>query len=262
MEKWKENTVLITGAANGVGRALATALEERGCRLALVDVDEKGLRSLKTRGSRHIGDLGRAEEVRRIVGEAVEKHGSIHYVFNCAGVSVLGPFEDTPRSDIQWILDINLAGTMYVCHECIPYLKKAGGGHIVNVASAAALLGMADKAVYSASKAGVKAFSESLRAELHPAGIGVTCAFLGPVRTGMLSRSRVTEETYRQKTQAYLQSKGMSPEKVAQKILEAVERNRSRALISGESKALEAMVRLFPRFLPWLLQRFPGLTPA
>lgn len=269
MKTLLHKTAIITGAAHGVGKALSAILAKRKCHLALVDLDESALhrqtleiRVPDLRISAHVGDIGNPEQVKRIFGEIIQAHTNIGLLFNCAGVSVLGPHADTPIGNIQWIMDTNLLGTMLLCREAIPFLKQTGQGHIVNVASAAALLGMPGKAAYSASKAGVKAFSESLRAELHPDRIGVTCAFLGPVKTDMLSRSRVSDESIRSHTHRYLQAKGISPEQAAAQIIRAVEQNRARALISAESKALDILIRIFPSWLPALLTRFPRLLPA
>lgn len=189
--------VIITGAASGIGRALAVRLARRGDHLILVDVDEAGLVQLATElsgvaarsgGSARaepadVRDAGRIDE---IVGEAWERHGRVDVMVNNAGIGLGGASDELTVEHWQRVFDINISGVMHGVVAAYPRMVAAGSGQIVNVASLAGLIPSPFLAAYSASKHAVVGLSLSLAAEAAGTGVGVTCVCPGFTDTPIL----------------------------------------------------------------------------
>ena len=181
MTKMERKKVVITGAASGLGRALALALARKGCRIGIVDINLDGAEET-LRMVERAGGSGETYEldVREVTDwGAMANHffqcwGGVDVLVNNAGVVAVGHVGDIPIENWEWIFSINFWGMVYGCHTFIPRMKAQGGGHIVNVASAAGLLSLQELGPYNTTKAAVIALSETLRGELAPFKIGVT----------------------------------------------------------------------------------------
>jgi len=256
-------SVLVTGAASGIGLETALAFADRGADLVICDLDEAGLRVAADRIealgcgvlARRV-DVSNADEMRAFADEVHERFEAVDILMNNAGVAIGGPFLSTSLEDWNWILGINTLGVVHGCHFFIPKMVQRGkGGHVINVSSAAGYSASSVLAAYNATKFSVLGLSEALWEELHPHAIGVTAICPGLIDTPITRNARLVGEMDRpEKRQDMVQGyqrRGYTPERVARNILKAVEKNRLVAPISPEAWGLYYL----KRFAPWLLRR-------
>ena len=257
-------TVLVTGAASGIGRESALAFARRGAHLFLGDVNQAGLGETATA----IRALGRTVQTRVVnVAEresmrawAAEVHAAVDAVdilMNNAGVGLGGGALHTTLEDWDWIVGINLFGVIHGCHFFVPRMVARGrGGHVVNVASAAAFVATEALAAYSTTKFAVLGLSEALRAELAPHGIGVTAVCPGMINTAITAtiplRGPDATPEVRQRIVELYRRRNYGPQRVAENVLRAVQRNRAVAPIAIEAWAMYYLKRLAPRLVAWL----------
>jgi NAD(P)-dependent dehydrogenase (short-subunit alcohol dehydrogenase family) len=190
-----EKVALLTGAAGGIGTAIALEMAREGANVVLNDIREDLIAGLseqiKATNSRALpltADVTSTEEVKRMVQSAVDAFGEIDILVNAAGGSRASVFHETPDDYWNSVIDLNLKGTLICCHEVIGSLIRAGGGRIINIGSAAGMIGSSNGlAAYSAAKAGVIGFTKSLAKELAPYGINVNCVSPGPIQTELYS---------------------------------------------------------------------------
>ncbi len=187
-----DRVVLVTGAAGGIGRAVAERFLADGDVVALADVDherlDKRVAQLGGDGrttSAVLVDVRSARECERMVGAAVGTHGRLDVLVNCAGVWVEGPTEAMTEEQWDRTVDVNLKGTFFACRYAIPHLVESEGC-IVNFSSDAGLVGTAETAIYCASKGGVSLLTKALAMELAPRGVRVNAVCPNDVETPML----------------------------------------------------------------------------
>ncbi len=198
MDAFRDRIAVITGGASGIGRAMADAFAERGARLVLADIDEASLaqaeKDLVARGATVLAvptDVTRRESVCALADRAFAHYGHVHVVCNNAGIAVLGPLADATPADWDATMAINFWGVVYGVDTFLPRLiTQAEGGHIVNTASMAGLVGMEGLGIYCASKFAVVGLSESLHRECraHDIGVSVLCPMI--VATNIAENSR------------------------------------------------------------------------
>jgi NAD(P)-dependent dehydrogenase (short-subunit alcohol dehydrogenase family) len=249
---------VVTGAASGIGRALALALGVRGADLVICDVDEPGLADTAA----SLGGLGRDVLARRVdvsdgdamrafAEEVAARCGAPDLLVNNAGVGLGAGFLETRLEDWDWILGINLRGVIHGCHFFLPPMVERGrGGHVVNVASMAAFGPSEILAAYGTTKAAVLALSESLALELRPHRIGVTAVCPGIIDTPITRNTRLRGRAERPGTRDAMietyRRRGYGPERVARAVLRAIQRGRTVAPVSPEAWALYYARRLAP----------------
>lgn len=182
-----DRVVLVTGAAGGVGGAVAELLASLGARLVLTDVDGEALRGrAESLGALAVvADLRDADAPERVLRHALETYGRLDGVANCAGVWVEGASEEATESDWQRCIDVNLKAVFFLCSRAIPALKESRGA-IVNVSSDAGVVGNAGAAIYCASKGGVGLLTRSLARELAPHGVRVNALCPSDIQSPML----------------------------------------------------------------------------
>jgi NAD(P)-dependent dehydrogenase (short-subunit alcohol dehydrogenase family) len=260
-------TALVTGAASGIGRATALAFAQRGAGLVICDVNEKGMEQV----TGQIRDLGREVFARRVdvasreemkdfavaVHERVE---AVDILMNNAGVGLAAGLLDTTLDDWEWILGINLWGVIHGCHFFLPAMVRGGrGGHVINVSSSAGFTPSELLLAYCATKFAVLGLSESLRAELRPYGIGVTAVCPGIIHTGIVESARArgaqATEVARQQSREMFRRRNYTPERVAENIVKAVQKNRAVAPIAPEAWLMYYLKRFAPGLLAWLNRR-------
>lgn len=250
---------LVTGAASGIGRATAIAAARHGAELYLTDVAAEGLE--RTAGEVRDGggsvaftatvDLSQHQAVVAMAEEVHAAHGSMDVVMNVAGVSTWGPIERLRHSDWEKMVAIDLMGPISVLECFVPPMVEAGrGGHLVNVSSAAGLLGLPWHAAYSAAKFGLRGVSEVLRFDLRRHGIGVSLVCPGAVRTPLVGTVEIVgvdreSPRIRALTRRF-EERAVSPEEVADRILSAVQSNRYLVFTSRDIQLLFWLQRWLP----------------
>lgn len=253
---------VITGAGSGLGRALSLALAERGCQVGVVDLDlgraQETLSLVESRGGRGIAvraDVSDPESVRHLAERFFGEWERVDLLVNNAGVVVTGFVGDIPLENWHWQFDVNFWGVLYGCHFFIPGMRRQGGGHILNVASSAGLLNLLEMGPYNATKAAVVSLSETLRAELAPAGIRVTVLCPMFFNTRLLESMRYTDEFEKRFAQTAFENARMSAEEVAEKALRAVEKERLYCIPQFSGRLYWALKRAAPgpfyRVLGW-----------
>jgi NAD(P)-dependent dehydrogenase (short-subunit alcohol dehydrogenase family) len=274
VSKLDGKTVLVTGAGSGIGQATALAFAGRGADLVICDVNEAGLSDTEKR-ARGLGrevfarrvDVSSREEMRAFAGEVHGRVEALDIVMNNAGVGMGARFLDTTLDDWAWIVGINLMGVVHGCHFFLPPMVKRGrGGHLINVSSAAGFFASSLLSAYSTTKFGVLGLTESLRDELAPCGIGVTAVCPGIINTPITNSSRLrgagnTPENRDRMVKLY-QRRNYGPERVAENVLRAVQRNRTIAPISPEAWALWYLKRLSPRIAWFIARKFGEQEPT
>ncbi|MFF8523250.1 SDR family oxidoreductase [Streptomyces werraensis] len=264
--------VLVTGAGSGIGRATALAFAEAGARVVAVDRDTgAALRTVgeaRARGATdawaETADVADERAVEKLAERVTAAHGVVDVLVNNAGVGLGGAFLDTTTEDWKRVLDVNLWGVIHGClHFGRRMAERGQGGHIVNVASAAAFQPSRALPAYGASKAAVLMLSESLRAELAERGIGVTAVCPGFVTTNITSTARfagtdAAEERRRRRKAARLYGlRNYPPEKVAAAVLRAVVRDEAVVPVTPEARAAYALAR----WLPGVARRVARVKP-
>lgn len=251
----RDKRVLLTGAASGIGRALAVELAARGGQVVCSDIDAVGaqrtVEAIQDAGGRAVAvtcDVAEIDDVSRLADEAQAWFaGPPTLVVNNAGVGAGGRVVgDFPVDDWHWTLGINLWGPIHGCHVFAPILREAGYGGIINVASAASFGAAPRMAAYNVSKAGVLSLSETLSAEL--AGSGVAVSVLCPtfVKTNIVSSGRIDKRSSDAAT-ALMKITGMSPKRVARVCLDAHDRGGLYVMPQLDAKVGWELKRHLPR---------------
>jgi NAD(P)-dependent dehydrogenase (short-subunit alcohol dehydrogenase family) len=204
MRELAGKTAFVTGGAGGIGLALGRAFAEAGMKVMLADIETEALaaavEALHTIGPEVRGvrcDVADPESVDRAASETIEAFGNVHVVCNNAGVAAAGGIDNISLDNWRWVLDVNLMGVLYGIRALLPHIRAHGeGGHIVNTASMAGMIGGLGFGPYVASKFAVVGMSEGLAAQLKPLGIGVTVLCPGYVRTRIGESGRNRPERY------------------------------------------------------------------
>ena len=261
MERLHDRVAAITGAASGIGRALALELADRGCHVALADVDEEGLEetaeAVRSRGVRvhqQILDVSKRDAVYDWADGVADHFGRVHVIVNNAGVSLSATVESMEWEDFEWLMNINFWGVTYGTKAFLPHLREAGEGQVVNISSVFGLMSSPTQSAYNASKFAVRGFTESLRAELEveDAPIGATSVHPGGIETDIVRNSRITESAKLGRTADELiqefdeEIARTSPEEAARQIVEGIRANKRRVLVGRDATLFD----LFQRFLP------------
>ena len=249
----------VTGAASGIGRATALAAARRGADLYLTDVAAEGLEETAemvraAAGSvtcTHAADVSDHAAVVAMAEEIHASHGSMDVVMNVAGISIWGAIDRLDHDHWRRAVEIDLMGPIAVLESFVPPMIEAGrGGHVVNVSSAAGLLGLPWHAPSRAAKFGLRGVSEVLRFDLRPHGIGVSLVCPGGVKTPLVGTVEIVgldpEDPEVKKLKKRFERRAVSPEHVAEKILAGIEKNRYLVFTSADIRLLFGLQRWFP----------------
>ena len=252
MENLDGRVAVVTGAGSGIGRAISLALAERGCAMALVDVNQAGLDEtgvlINTHATTHIADVSDRARMSELPDEVVAAHGACNILVNNAGVTAAGRFEADDLDVLRWITYINVWGVVHGCHYFLPTLRKSDEAHIVNMSSMVAFVGLPQNAAYALSKGAVRSFTEALRGELAGSTIGVTAVFPGSIRTNIMHAARGAES---ERLSAMASSRLAPlilrpPSTVAKGVVRGIEHNRARVVVGLDARLLDITARLVP----------------
>jgi len=251
--------VLVTGAASGIGRAVAEYAAERGAALHLTDLQAEQLATvaedLRSRGGTVLtaepADVSDHEQVRRLARLVTEQAGAMDVVLNVAGIAVWGTVRSLEPEHWQRLVDVNLMGPIHVIEEFVPPMIDAGrGGQLVNVSSAAGIIAMPWHAAYSATKFGLRGVSEVLRYDLRKHRIGVSLVCPGGVDTGLVETIRIAGIDQQSKpfvrARRHFQKRAVSPEEAAEAIWKGALRNRYWVYTSPDIRVVHWLQRYFP----------------
>ena len=250
---------VITGAAGGLGRAIADRFGAAGCTLVLADIEEPALAhaaaELSTAGvevSAVLTDVSDAAAMDALGEAALERHGGVDLLFNNAGVGVEKPTDLMTTQDWEWILGVNLWGVIHGLRVFLPHMLARDTGRIVNTASSAGHVSVPRLAAYTASKHAVVAISETVRAELHQQGsaVSITAFCPGMVRTRITSSARNRPEQLRNPGERVAEKDDWD-EKMASGRQDALEARFGRAKQPVEAAAIVHDALLEGRFYVW-----------
>ena len=255
-------TAVVTGAASGIGRGLAVVLARRGCHLALADVHAGTLaetsalaRAASATGepvriSQHQLDVADAAAVAAMPAAVRVAHPSVDLLFNNAGVSLGGTFEQVSAEDFDWLMAINFGGVVRMTRAFLPLLHQSDDARIVNLSSIFGIIAPAGQTAYAASKFAVRGFSNALRHELAGTTVGVSVIHPGGVATNIAKSARFsTQWSAAEKSQALANAAKalrMPPEEAAARIVRGVERRRARIVVGADAKLLTLLERIAP----------------
>ena len=250
---------VVTGAARGIGAALAASLARRGMDLALVDLNADGLawtaaaaRALGAKVSTHLLDVADTAGTAALPDAVLAGHGRVTLLVNNAGVALGGLFEQVAAEDFDWLMSINFGATVRLTRAFLPLLARAPAAQIVNVSSIFGIIAPPGQTAYAASKFAVRGFSESLRHELEMTNspVGVTIVHPGGVRTSIADNARLSKrldpgDVARERAN-WRGLLALSPEDAAECIARGIERRAPRVIVGNDAKGAAWLQRLFP----------------
>jgi short-subunit dehydrogenase len=262
------NAAVVTGAASGIGRALALQFAARGCDLALADVDEEGLRTLADEISRqgickvlfrrvNVADRAQMQDFAR---ESTATYPNLGILINNAGVALQGQFQELDLSQIEWLMGINFWGVVHGTHAFLPHLQRQPVAHIVNLSSIFGVVAPPGNCAYAASKFAVRGFSESVRHELvmNRSPVRLSIVHPGGVKTNIVRNARaganLRDHSDRAEVlQRFDQLARTSATHAARRIIRGIERNEPRILIGRDARIMDLIQRLRPaRYWAWM----------
>ena len=255
MSHYKNKVAVITGAASGIGHALATKLAQQGCHLALVDRNLEGLNLVKLEAEK-LGvrcliqnvDVSNSEYFQSFATSVVTEFGTVDLLFNNAGVSLIDSVANQSLEDFDWLMNINFWGVVHGVNAFLPILRESPNAHIVNVSSLFGLLALPLQSAYNASKFAVRGFTESLKMEMAGTNVSVHCVHPGGIKTNITNNAKVSTANVEKSKiiAAFNKQAKTTSEQAADVILQGIEKNKRRILIGSDAKLLDRIVRWFP----------------
>ncbi len=259
MRNIRGKKALVTGAASGIGRAIALRLAAEGVDLFLVDINQAGLADVVAEAEQvdievvgRACDLGQTDEVSATVDAVVDRWGGIDILINNAGITYYGRTHEMSAEHWDQLLRINLHSHLQITRELLPTLLARREAHIVNVCSMFGLIGMPKLAAYCTTKFAMVGFSDALRAEYGREGLGVTALCPGFVRTNLFTSAPLPENG---KGQHKIPPRFFSttPEKVARAAVRSIRRNRRLVVVEPFARFLCTVKRLAPGVVDFFL---------
>src|SRR3954453_16508279 len=255
----------VTGAASGIGRALALELAARGCDLAIADRDEAGLAAVaaelaktsSTSGRKvttHRVDVGDPAQIEAFAAAATAAHPSLNIVINNAGVALLGHFHEIDQAQFEWLMNINFWGVVHGSRAFLPQLSSRPAAHIVNISSIFGIIAPPGQTAYCAAKFAVRGFSEALRHELvlNKSSVKLTVVHPGGIKTNIVRNMRtgvgINDNARRVESIEGFDIDFAKPtaQAAAQTIIAGIEKDAPRVLIGGDAKFMDLLQRFRP----------------
>ena len=252
MRHIRGKTALVTGAASGIGRAIALKLADEGARLYLLDVDALGMSKVvaeaRRRGVEATGrhcDLSQPQHITAAVHHLLDRLGGLDILVNNAGITYYGKTLEMTAEHWSRLLAVNLLAPIQLTRELLPTLLSREESHVLNVASVCGLVGLARVSAYTTSKFGLVGFSESLRAEFNRQGVGVTALCPGLVDTNLFAAAPRGRQENKLPPRWLL----ATPETIAARAVRAIYRNQAVVVVQPYARLLHLVKRLTPRVL-------------
>lgn len=257
MTEIKGKTVVITGAASGIGRATAIALARAGARVVAADLDRAGLAQTASliaeaggKATPYLVDVASRDAVHAFAQEVETALGGADIVINNAGVAQVATVEELSYEDFEWVMNIDFWGMVYGTKAFLPQLRAKGEGHIVNVSSIFGLFAVPTQAAYNSAKFAVRGFTEALRHEMRDTEIKVSCVHPGGIKTNIMRNARFlqsVQQTVREEAASgFDRLARTTPDRAAEVILAGIRKNKGRILIGTDAKILDLIQRLMP----------------
>lgn len=247
----QQTRVFITGGASGLGLAIAQACLQKGWKVCVGDRSETPVPEFEAAPPEQfiyqLCDVTQEADLQAVADHLQQQWGGIDILINNAGVAQVGAIEDVSLQDWRWIIDINLLGVVAGCKAFTPQLKAQGHGHIVNIASMAGLLDVANMSSYNVSKAAVVSLSETLQNELQPFGIHTSVVCPSFFRTNLGNSMRSTVPGMDKTLDKLMNKSELSAGDIAQQIMQAIERKTFYVLPHKQGRRLWLLKRFLPR---------------
>jgi len=251
---------VVTGAASGIGRALAARLAQEGASLAIADINagelDETARMLKHvagvpgKVTTHVVDVSDNGQVTAFAREVVEAHRRTNLLINNAGVGLFGTAEQISIEDIEWLMGVNFWGVVYGVKHFLPILRCQPQAHIVNISSVFGIIGPAGHSAYAASKFAVRGFTEALRHELAVGPIKVSVVHPGGIRTNIANNARsgagADRAAVERERALFNMAARTSPNMAAERIVRGILRDEERILIGADAWAIDRIQRWAP----------------
>jgi short-subunit dehydrogenase len=253
----KGSVAVVTGAAQGIGAALALELGCRGCHLALADKDALRLgrtaeaaRLLGVHVSEHVLDIANADAVAALPDQVLAEHRRVNLLINNAGVALMGNVEQLQLDEFEWLFNINFWGVVRTSKAFLPLLRQESQAHMVNMSSVFGLIAPAGQAPYCASKFAVRGFTDALRHELAGSNVSLSVVHPGGIKTRIAHNSRraasFDETQAKHLADKFFSDVMTSPEQAAVRIVNGIERRAPRILIGPDARVMDWLSRLMP----------------
>ena len=249
----KNKVVIITGSANGLGKALAKEFYLQGCHLALLDIDIAGLQEIKSgvenkiqRITIHKTDISKELEIETTLKEIINQHKHIDILVNNAGISISQPFDQVDLVNYKQLFEINFWGTIYCSRYFLSELKKQSDSRLVNIISDFALMGFPGKTAYGSSKSAIMGFTNSLKTEMANTTVKVSLVIPPPLDTELVKNSKHVNESKKEKEVNFLKKNSMPIEKAARKIIVGIKKGKYRIVVGRMMFWIDLASRLFP----------------
>lgn len=268
MKIYNNKICVITGAASGIGRALAVSLAKSGAQLALSDINAEGLAETvqmvggSNRVMSDVFDMADAEAIADYSDKVESTLGAADYVFNVAGLTRVGNFVDTPLDSMEKVMNVNYWGVVRMTKAFMDQIL-AKKGTLVNISSVFGFIGYAGQTHYCASKFAVRGFTETLAQELKGTGVGVCCVHPGGVATNVARNAEVDKMPFGDATREELDANFdkmaiTTAEKASQIILKGAAKKKRRILIGTDARIISLAYRLFPTAYTKILEKYSG----
>lgn len=254
-------TAVVTGAASGLGAAMARHLAAAGFQVAVTDRNLQQAQALWQQHDFPAGsfafelDVNQPQHWQQLQQRVAEDWDGLGVLINNAGVAAAGPMQEDPLDNWRWLFDINVFGVAAGCQTFLPMLLQQNNGHIINIASFAALAGAPAMSNYGASKAAVYALSESLYTELAASEVAVSVACPAFIQTALIDSMRAPQDSYRQRASRWMQNSGISADDFAAMVFAAATQRRFLILTHANTRWLWRLKRWLPAAYYGLLRR-------
>ena len=252
MRDLKDKVAVVTGGSSGIGQAIALALANCGCRVAVVGTAQAridgtlALLPVNRESRGYVCDVADRAAVTAMADAVESDFGQVDIIVNNAGITSSAPFAEFDIELFDRIIKTNFFGVVNCCYAFLPKLLSRGHGHIVNMSSMLGFVGVPNQSAYVSTKFAIRGFTESLWAELDGTGIAVTGIYPGTIQSDILQRASFSDEREKAAMMKMMDRFGIPASDVARKTVDAIRRRRREVVIGRDAIALVALKRFLP----------------